>query len=143
MNDEKRDKLAAALRTARLQSGLSMEHVSGKLGLTMATLSRIETASIGVKADRVAQLAELYGLSVADLLEGRVVNTTHKADIETLHAVIKLVQEVIAELGVSPSPEKVADVVVATFQEEMETGSQDFANLAKRHHDKLTLMLKP
>lgn len=70
-------------------------------------------------------------------------HTTHKADIETLHAVIKLVQEVIAELGVSPSPEKVADVVVATFQEEMETGSQDFANLAKRHHGKLTLMLKP
>lgn len=142
MKDEKTQKLATALRNARMLSGLSMEAVSAELGLTMATLSRIETASIGVKADRVAQLAELYGLSVADLLEGRVVNAASKVDMKTLHAVVTLVQAVIAELGVSPSPDKVADVILATFQDELETGNQDLSGLSDRHREKLTLILK-
>lgn len=143
MKDEKTRKLATALRQAREQAGLSMEAVSSELGLTMATLSRIETASIGVKADRVAQLAELYGLSVADLLEGRVVNSASKVDLETLHAVVALVQSVVADLGVSPSPEKIADIVLATFQDELETENHDLAGIQDRQHGKLTLMLKP
>lgn len=119
-----------------------MEAVSSELGLTMATLSRIETASIGVKADRVAQLAELYGLSVADLLEGRVVNSASKVDLESLSAVVRLIQEVILEQGVSPSPDKVADVVLAVFQDELETKSHDMAALSNRHREKLTLLFK-
>lgn len=142
MKDEKTQKLAAALRDARTQSGMSMEAVSAELGLTMATLSRIETASIGVKADRVAQLAELYGLSVADLLEGRVVNAASKIDMEILHAVVRLVQDVIKELNASPSPDKVADVVLASFQEELEVGSHSIEGLADRQRGKLTLILK-
>lgn len=142
MKDEKTQKLASALRNAREQSGLSMETVSTELGLTMATLSRIETASIGVKADRVAQLAELYGLSLAELLEGRVVTAASKVDMNILHAVVRLVQTITLELGVSPSPDKVADVVLATFEDELEGGNRDLAGLSNRQDRKLRLMLK-
>lgn len=55
------------LRVVRLGSGRSLADVAAKVGLSVATLSRIETGKQSVDAETVVQLAEILGIAPVDL----------------------------------------------------------------------------
>ncbi len=56
-----RRRLAAALRQARGAAGRSLEQAAGALECSVAKISRIETAMVGVRVQDVRELAAYYG----------------------------------------------------------------------------------
>ena len=56
------------LRTARLEARLRQEDVARHLGVRQTFISKIETGERRIDPVEFAELAELYGKSVTDLL---------------------------------------------------------------------------
>jgi transcriptional regulator with XRE-family HTH domain len=69
--DEDKAAIAARLRLAREQAGLSQGQVAAKLGLHRPTISEIEAGRRRVAADELGAFAKLYKVTVAWLV-GRV-----------------------------------------------------------------------
>ena len=65
-----KEAIAARLRMAREQAGLSQGQVAKLLGLHRPTVSEIEAARRKVSADELAKLAELYDVSIGWLASG-------------------------------------------------------------------------
>ena len=68
LDTAKRAQIAGRLREARKLAGLSQGQVAKMLGLHRPSVSEMEAANRRVSADEVAQLAEIYDVSVAWLL---------------------------------------------------------------------------
>jgi len=64
-NDRARSAIAARLRQAREQAGLSQGQVAKKLGLHRPTISEIEAGRRKVSAEELSRLAELYDVSIS------------------------------------------------------------------------------
>ncbi|HEX6088218.1 MAG TPA: helix-turn-helix domain-containing protein [Thermoanaerobaculia bacterium] len=62
--------VGAALRLARQARRLSLSDVAGKAGMSVATLSRIETGKQNVDVSLLVNLAHILHVSPAALLEG-------------------------------------------------------------------------
>jgi transcriptional regulator with XRE-family HTH domain len=65
-----RQALAARLRCAREQAGLSQGQVSKLLGVQRPTISEIEAGRRKVAAEELAQFAGIYGVSISWLSQG-------------------------------------------------------------------------
>ena len=121
---------AKALQSARKALGLTLEKAASELselakgtegsGISPSQLSRIETGAAYLSQERLEQLAEFYGLSVPDLHNGAVMKAPSRVDLARLKAVVSLVQQVVLELRVKPSAEKMADVVALVYERETE-----------------------
>ena len=109
-----------ALRQARESVGISLREAADHVGITTASMSRLETGLASVTVERVDTLAKFYGLSLPDLLSGRFVTMPTTVDFTRLHAVVRLVQDVVHRRKLRPSPEKVADVTSTVFKREVE-----------------------
>lgn len=72
--DSRRDAVAARLRAARENAGLSQGQVAKMLGVHRPTISEIEAGRRKVAAEELAQLADIYDVSTAWL-------TNSKSDI--------------------------------------------------------------
>lgn len=68
--NDKRVAIAARLKAAREQAGLTQGQVAKLLGLHRPSVSEIEAGRRGVSADELIILADTYGVSVAWLLDG-------------------------------------------------------------------------
>ena len=68
LDSAKRAQIAERLREARKLAGLSQGHVAKMLGLHRPSVSEMEAGNRRVSADEVAQLAEIYDVSVAWML---------------------------------------------------------------------------
>ncbi|MGB0411721.1 MAG: helix-turn-helix domain-containing protein, partial [Pikeienuella sp.] len=55
------------IRAARIRANVSLKDAADHLGVTKATMSRIETGIAGITADRIIILAKLYGVTVAEI----------------------------------------------------------------------------
>ena len=113
-------RINALLRAAREQAGISLRQAADELGITNASLSRMETGVSGVTADRLDELAKLYGVTIGGLFEGKLVTRPTTLDVERMKGVVLLVQTVIQSRRVKPSPEKIADAVAMVFEREIE-----------------------
>lgn len=60
--------VAAQLRAERAAQRQTVRGAAAKAGMAASTLQRIESAEIPVKMDQLASLAEVYGLSVSEVL---------------------------------------------------------------------------
>lgn len=107
------------LRKARERDGRSLDEVADHLGITTASLSRMETGVSGVDADRVQVLAKLYGISIADLYEGQLVSMPSTVDVKRMRGVVLLVQQTIQSLRVKPTPEKIAETTTEVYEREI------------------------
>ena len=58
------------LRVLREEKMLTQSDVAEKLGVSQAAYSRLEKGEIEVSLNKLIKLSELYGLSLAVLLEG-------------------------------------------------------------------------
>lgn len=68
--NEKRTEIAARLKAAREQAGLTQGQVAKLLGLHRPSVSEMEAGRRSVSAEELATLADTYGVSVAWLLDG-------------------------------------------------------------------------
>lgn len=66
----KPDSIAARLRIAREQAGLSQGQVAKLLGIHRPTISEIEAGRRRVAAEELAKLAKMYDVSVSWLTSG-------------------------------------------------------------------------
>ena len=141
-----RARIAATLRKARERSGLSLDEAARHLGISTASLSRMETAVSGVSADRVEALARLYQVRIDDLFEGQLTGMPGMVDQNRMHSAIRLVLETARTMRVKPSPEKVADLVVEIYRREiarlLADPSADAGFSADRHADYVSAALR-
>ena len=68
LDSAKRAQIAERLREARKLAGLSQRQVAKMLGLHRPSVSEMEAGNRRVSADEIAQLGEIYDVSVAWLL---------------------------------------------------------------------------
>ena len=115
----KQNRFGAILREARERAGISLEAAANYVGISTASFSRMETGISSVTASRMAKLAEHYGVSVAGLFEGQLIRMPTNVDVERMKAVVVLVHQIIGDLSVSPSPEKIADVISQVYIDEI------------------------
>ena len=108
------------LRKARERAGISLVSAAEHLGITTASLSRMETGKSGVEADRIEVLARYYRVRVADLFEDQLVSMPGTIDLDRLRAIVILVQNTIHGTKAKPSSEKIADVVTQVYQREID-----------------------
>jgi transcriptional regulator with XRE-family HTH domain len=66
--ESKREIIAERIREARRMSGLSQAQVAKMLGLQRPSVSEMEGGNRAVSAEELAQLAEIYDVSVSWLL---------------------------------------------------------------------------
>jgi len=65
---EYRRRLAAKLRGARAEAGLSQPYVARETGITTSQLSRFETGQRAIHLEELLQLAALYDVPLTRLL---------------------------------------------------------------------------
>lgn len=113
-----RPRINALLRQARERAGLSLDEAAKGLGISKASMSRMETGVSSVPVERIEALAAMYGIDIAGLFEGAVVTRPSATDLSRLREVVLLVQQVIADLDARPSPEKVAEATLQLYRRE-------------------------
>jgi len=99
--------IAKRLRSAREMAGLSQGQAAKRLGLHRPTISEIEAGRRNIKADELAEFANLYGIEISWLTDGTVNETNidrtilaaarelsamKDEDIETLINTIKMIK---------------------------------------------------
>ncbi len=145
-NNEQHIRFGAILRQARVRADISLEQAADYIGITTASLSRMETGISNVTAGRLAKLAAYYGVSAGALFEGQLIQMPTQVDIDRMKAVVLLVHEIIATLGAAPSPEKIADVVSQVYTTEIErllaNPDVDLAFNADHHRPFITMVFK-
>lgn len=107
------------LRQARERAGRSLEEAASHLGVTTATLSRVETGTLGVSADRLEILCRFYGVSIGALFDGELVRMPSSIDLDRLKAAVRLVHEIAQQKKAKASPEKIAETVALVFKNEV------------------------
>lgn len=145
-NNDQYIRFGTILRQARVRAGISLEQAADYIGITTASLSRMETGISNVSADRLAKLAAYYGVSASALFEGQLIQMPTQVDIGRMKAVVLLIHEVIATLDASPSPEKIADVTAQVYTTEIErllaNPDADLAFNADHHRPFITMVFK-
>jgi len=99
--------IASRLRSAREMAGLSQGQAAKRLGLHRPTISEIEAGRRNVKSDELSQFANLYGVEISWITEGKVnedkidqsilaaareLSSMKDEDIETLINTIKMIK---------------------------------------------------
>ncbi|MCB1937407.1 MAG: helix-turn-helix transcriptional regulator [Nitrosomonas sp.] len=64
--------IANRLRSAREMAGLSQGQAAKRLGMHRPTISEIEAGRRNVKSDELLKLANLYGVEITWITEGKV-----------------------------------------------------------------------
>lgn len=84
--DEEKQAIAARIRLAREQAGLSQGQVAKKLDIHRPTVSEIEAGRRRVSGDELSAFAKLYKVSVSWLVQGSDEKSDPKQDKITLAA---------------------------------------------------------
>lgn len=101
------------LRKAREETGLTLTVAALRLGIGKATLSRLETKKGPVTATRLTEIARLYGVKPADLLDMTITPVpVGDDDYGDVGIVVTEIERIIADGDLRPSPEKVGAAVV-------------------------------
>ncbi|MEO9460822.1 MAG: helix-turn-helix transcriptional regulator [Lentilitoribacter sp.] len=134
--------MGKVLRKARESSEISAKDAAVALDITTASLSRLETGKSSASVHRLKQMALLYKLSLIDLLNETVVPSQAPLNKELLRVCINEVHQIAKELEASPSSEKLADLIVQTYEKaDMSASGKDM--IAKDQRTSLELSLKP
>lgn len=130
MANKHKSPAARALQEARKALGLTLEDAARELSkfssdttgprISSSQLSRIETGSAYITQERLEQLADLYGLSVPELLDGQVVKAASRMDLQRLKDVVAFVQQVVIDLQAQPSATKMSDAITMVYERETE-----------------------
>ena len=109
----------AALKSARKNAGLSLAQVGKKLGITDASVSRMENRQSKITTDRLIELAKLYKVSASALLEGAVVTNPNTIDLDRMRLIIEEVEGYISNRQVRPEPDMISLAVAVLYKAEI------------------------
>lgn len=76
----------SVIRELRKQAGLTLQQVSGRSGLSVASLSKLERNQNLVELGTLHRLARVFGLSASDLLSLAESPTAHRKSVERYHS---------------------------------------------------------
>ncbi len=108
------------LRKAREAAGLSLEKAAEAIGISGASFSRMENGVSKVTTERLEDLARLYRVSAAALLEGSIVTNPTNVDLDRMRQVVETVQAEVNRIKARPSPEKMGLAVSEVYRIEIE-----------------------
>jgi transcriptional regulator with XRE-family HTH domain len=75
-------KVRINIRRLRYNKGFSQEYVAEKLGVAGPSYSRFESGSVDIKLDHIDKLAEIFGVTNAEILDPNV-NERHDPFVES------------------------------------------------------------
>lgn len=106
------------LKQARIDAGLTLVQVATRMGVSQSQLSRMETGAASVSAQRLVELAGIYGVSPSRLLDGAVVKAMSDTDLDRIGQVIEFVEEALLSVDPRPTPRLIRKAVLAIFRHE-------------------------
>lgn len=99
-----------------------------------------------LETDRLERLCRFYDVSIGSLFDEELVRMPTSIDIDRLKATVHLVQSVIHQRKVKPSPDKVAEIVSTVFTNEVrwliDNPDSDTAFDPGRHRGFVEMVLK-
>lgn len=111
--------LPDAISTARKNAKLGVNEAAGLLGTYGSTLTRMEKGDAGIKVAMLLKMAELYKVSITQLVSGEVVREPSSLDLNMIGAVVKTIAEHLLQHSLSPTSTKLANGVVQVYKAEM------------------------
>lgn len=88
------------------------------LGVSRIQIWRLENKSKTISADRLFELADLYGVEPRQLLHGDEAPAMFHDLFRRIGDVVLMVEEQVQTLNVRPSPEIVKDAIIEILQQE-------------------------
>lgn len=131
------------IKALRLAKGLTQIEVAEKTGMTQGNYGRLEKGLIQVTIERLEQLAEVFEMSVGNLLnyEGEI--PIEKADIDFLRNEVLNLQKQNAKLkkaiAETEKTQEEADSYVYDRKKELENKIKDFKKEVKDLKEKIDL----
>lgn len=114
------------------------------LGVSRIQIWRLENKSETISAERLFELADLYGVEPRQLLQGDEAPAMFHDLYRRIGDVVLMVEEQVQTLNVRPSPEIVKDAIIEILQQEanqpIDAKSQPFD--PSRYKGLITLLLK-
>ena len=112
------DTLFKRIKDAREQAGLSVNQAAEALGVKRTQVWRMENRSETLTAERLFELADLYGVDARKLFQGDNASASPDRLYELIGAVVIMVEECIQTLDSRPSPDLIRDAVVEVLRQE-------------------------
>lgn len=117
-NENPPEHLFVRIRNARQRSRMSMDDAADSLGVSRVQIWRLENKSKTVSAQRLFEMADLYGIDPRRLLEGDAAAATSQDLYRRIGEVVAVVEEQAQALNVRPPPSLVGDAVIEILQQE-------------------------
>ena len=106
------------IKNARERSGMSVDDAARALSVSRVQVWRLENKSETVSAERLFEIADLYGVDPRKLLEGSDAPTISNDLYRRIGEVVAMVEQQVQTLGVRPPPKLVGDAVIEILQQE-------------------------
>lgn len=116
--DDSSEFLFERIRAARERSEMTVDEASDALGVSRVQIWRLENKSKTVSAERLFELADLYGVDARQLLLGSDTGKSTNTLYRRIGEVVSMVEEQAQLLDVKPSPSLIGEVVVEVLRQE-------------------------
>ncbi|MEO0342354.1 MAG: helix-turn-helix transcriptional regulator [Pseudomonadota bacterium] len=133
------------IRQARENSGMTVNEVAERLGVSRVQVWRMENKAETITAERLFALADLYGVDPSKLFLGKDAGSNQTQRIEDkIVEIVTLVEREVQALNVRPAPELVADAVVEILKQEAAGGFESSSSPldASRYQGLIQLVFK-
>lgn len=143
-HDDSLEHLFDRIREARTRSGMTKDEAAAALGVSTVQIWRLENKSKTVSAERLFEIADLYGVDPRTLLHGEHAAEAPDRLYVRIGEVVALVEEEAQRLDVKPPPHLVGEAVVEILRQE--TKNQTTPNTApldaSRYQGLVSLLFK-
>ena len=111
-HDDSQEHLFERIKDARSRAGMTKEDAARALGVSKVQIWRLENKSNTVSAERLFEIADLYGVDPRTLLHGeKAAEAPHKL-YTRIGAIVAMVEEEVQRLDIKPPPSLVGEAVV-------------------------------
>lgn len=132
------------LRDARERSGMSVDDAAKSLGISRVQVWRLEHKSKTITAERLFEIADLYGVDPRSLFEGSDAPVISDDLYRRIGEVVVMVEEQVQTLGAKPPPQLISDAVIEILRQETKNQPKpDSTPLdASKYQGLITLLFK-
>lgn len=106
------------IKKARQRSGITVNQAASALGVTRTQVWRLEQKSETLTAERLFEIADLYGVDPRQLFQGADAPPTSQDLYRRVGEVVAMVEEQVQQLDLRPPPTLVSDAVIEILQQE-------------------------